>query len=154
MRRLATKAYGRAVTDAEIDDLMGFYEGGADEAGFERGVRSALEAILVSPHFLFRIEREPSSIQAGEIYRLDDLELASRLSFFLWGTHPDEELLAQARAGELSSPDVLRAETLRLLRDPRSEALATRFAAQGCGSRISTRSSRTPSGFRTTATSS
>ena len=130
VRRLATRAYGRPLSGAEVDDLMSFYEEGAAEAGFERGVRSALEAILVSPHFLFRIEREPSSVRAGEIYRLDDRELASRLSFFLWGTHPDEELLARAAAGELSSPEVLHAQTLRLLRDPRSEALAKRFAAQ------------------------
>jgi hypothetical protein len=128
--RLAARAYGRDVENDDVDDLMVFYEKGASEGGFEVGVRTALEAILMSPHFLYRMEREPAGVGPGEVYRLADLELATRLSFFLWGTNPDEELLRAAHSGELSQPDVLAAQTRRMLYDPRSEALATRFAAQ------------------------
>ncbi len=125
---LAAKAYGRDVEKDDVFDLMAFYTLGADEGGFEVGVRTALEAILSSPHFLYRMEREPSDVAPG--YRIADIDLASRLSFFLWGTNPDDELLRLARSGELSSDPVLRAQTARMLEDPRSEALATRFAAQ------------------------
>ncbi len=128
--RLAAQAYGRDVEEDDVSDLMVFYTMGADEGGFEIGVRTALEAILSSPHFLYRMEREPSGIAPGEAYRISDIDLASRLSFFLWGTNPDDELLRLARSGELSRDSVLRGETLRMLADPRSEALATRFAAQ------------------------
>ena len=127
---LAAKAYGRDVDEHDVLDLMRFYTLGADEGGFEVGVRTALEAILSSPHFLYRMEREPSEVAPGEAYRIADMDLASRLSFFLWGTNPDEELLRLARSGELSQEPVLRAQTTRMLADPRSEALATRFAAQ------------------------
>jgi len=127
---LAAKAYGRDVEKDDVFDLMAFYTLGADEGGFEVGVRTALEAILSSPHFLYRMEREPSEVAPGEVYRIADIDLASRLSFFLWGTNPDEELLRLARSGELSRDPVLRAQTARMLEDPRSEALATRFAAQ------------------------
>jgi hypothetical protein len=109
---------------------MHFYTMGASEGGFEIGVRTALEAILASPHFLYRMEREPAGVAPGEAYHIADIDLASRLSFFLWGSNPDEELLRAARAGELSRDDVLLAQTKRMLADPRSEALATRFAAQ------------------------
>jgi hypothetical protein len=128
--RLAARAYGRDVSKDDVDDLLVFYQAGAEENGFEAGVRTALEAILMSPHFLYRMEREPPGVAPGEVYRLADLELASRLSFFLWGTNPDEELLRVARSEELSQPAVLTAQTRRMLDDPRSEALATRFAAQ------------------------
>ena len=128
--RLAAKAYGRDVEEDDVSDLIGFYTLGAQEGGFEVGVRTALEAILVSPHFLYRMEREPAEIAPGEVYRIADIDLASRLSFFLWGTNPDEELLRLARSGELSQDPVLTAQTARMLEDPRSEALATRFAAQ------------------------
>ena len=127
---LAAKAYGRDVEEHDLLDLMTFYTLGADEGGFEIGVRTALEAILSSPHFLYRMEREPAELAPGEVYRIADIDLASRLSFFLWGTNPDEELLRMARSGELSRDSVLRAQTARMLLDPRSEALATRFAAQ------------------------
>ena len=128
--RLAAKAYGRDAEKDDTDDLMAFYTIGAEEGGFEIGVRTALEAILASPHFLYRMEREPSEVAPGEVYRIADIDLASRLSFFLWGANPDEELLGLARAGELSGEPVLRAQTARMLADPRSEALATRFASQ------------------------
>jgi hypothetical protein len=128
--RLAAQAYGRDLEPGDISDLMAFYTRGASEGGFELGVRTAIEAILSSPHFLYRLEREPSNVAPGESYRLADVDLASRLSFFLWDTNPDEELLKLARGGELSRSSVLREQALRMLRDPRSEALATRFAAQ------------------------
>jgi hypothetical protein len=130
VRGLAAKAYGRDVGEDDVSDLMVFYNLGAEEGGFEVGVRTALEAILASPHFLYRMEREPAEIAPGEVYRIADIDLASRLSFFLWGTNPDEELLRLARSGELSQEPVLRAQTARMLEDPRSETLATRFAAQ------------------------
>ena len=127
--RLAMDAYGRPVTDDDVDDLMRFYEMGTEADGFETGIRTGLEAILASPHFLFRMEREPEGVAPGEVYEIDNMDLASRLSYFLWGTNPDEGLLGVAKSGALSDPHVLEAEALRLLQDPRSEALATRFAS-------------------------
>jgi hypothetical protein len=126
---LGTRAYGRNLSDREIDDLMQFYASGAADGGFEIGVRTALEAILASPHFLFRVETEPSRVRPGDSYRITDLDLARRLSFFLWGTHPDDELLALAERGRLSRDRNLKAQAERLLTDPRSAALATRFAS-------------------------
>ncbi len=128
--RLATQAYRRPLLDSDVTALMGFYEEGAAEGGFEVGVRTALEAILASPHFTFRLETEPEGTQPGENYRVGDLELASRLSFFLWASVPDQELVALAQRGELSDPEVLEAQVLRMLQDPRAEALAPRFASQ------------------------
>jgi hypothetical protein len=130
LERLATQAYRRPLTDRDLEGILGFYESGAAEGGFEVGVRTAVEAILSSPHFLFRLEREPAGVRAGESFRISDIDLASRLSFFLWGTLPDQELREVAAAGRLSNPEVLRAQTLRMLRDPRAEALGSRFAAQ------------------------
>ena len=127
--RLAAQAYGRAVKANDVSDLMGFYRIGVEQGGFEAGVRTALEAILVSPHFLFRMEREPAGILPGQIYPVSDLDLAARLSFFLWGTNPDEEPLDVARAGKLSKAEVLTEQARRLLADPRSVSLATRFAS-------------------------
>ena len=126
---LAASAYGRKPVDDEVADLLQFYFMGADDGGFELGVRTALEAILSSPHFLFRIEREPSSVEQGDTYRLADIDLARRLSFFLWGTNPDDELLALAASGKLSRDRTLRDQATRMLDDPRAEALATRFAS-------------------------
>ncbi len=130
VNELATQAYRRPLHDDELDNLMSFYELGADDGDFEIGVRTALEAILASPHFVFRLEREPMGLQAGEFYPISDLDLASRISFFLWGLPPDEELLGLAREGALSSDEVLEEQVWRMLEDPRSEALASRFAAQ------------------------
>jgi hypothetical protein len=127
--RIAAAVYGRDLDDDDLEPLMGFYEMGAEEGGFEMGIRTALEAILTSPHFLFRMEREPAGMDPGEIYELDDLDLAVRLSFFIWGTNPDQELLELARNNNLSDRDELERQTRRMLADPRSEALATRFAA-------------------------
>ena len=134
--RLGGDAYRRPLTASEIDRLMPFYEEGAKAAGagkaggFEEGIRSALEAILASPYFIFRLEKEPEFAKAGASYRVADLDLASRLSFFLWGEPPDSELLKIASAGKLSAEGALEKQARRMLADPRAEALGTRFAAQ------------------------
>jgi len=129
LSRLAARAYGRDLDRDELGDLVGFHELGAAEGGFEIGIRTALEAILSSPHFLFRMEREPGGVAPGESYVLAGEDLAARLSFFLWGSTPDRELADAARDGALADPSVLEAQARRMLADPRSEALATRFAA-------------------------
>ena len=126
--RLATEAYRRPVSPKEVDTLMPFYTKGTQNDGFEGGVRTAVEAILSSPHFIFRLERQPETVKAGN-YRVTDLDLASRMSFFLWGTVPDKELLDVAAAGRLSDPIMLERQTRRMLADVRAEALGERFAA-------------------------
>jgi hypothetical protein len=124
---LQRRAYRRPVSDADLVDVLPFYTAGRAEAGFEAGIQRGLERMLVSPQFLFRIERDP----AGKgVARLSDLELASRLSFFLWSSIPDDELLDAAARNTLHDPVVLRQQTLRMLNDPRSESLVTNFAAQ------------------------
>ncbi len=123
-------AYRRPLSSNDMKSLMAFYDEGAKEGGFEAGVRSALEAILASPHFVFRVEETPSRAKTGESYAIADLDLASRLSFFLWAQPPDSTLVNLAKRGQLSNPAALQAQTQRMLADPRSEALATRFAAQ------------------------
>ena len=130
LTRLGGTAYRRPLTAADVQALLKFYEQGAKEGGFELGIRTALEAILASPHFIFRLEELPVSAQPGQRYAVSDLDLATRLSFFLWATPPDDELIALARRGTLQNPAVLQAQTRRMLADARSEALATRFAAQ------------------------
>jgi hypothetical protein len=125
---LATEAYRRPVGLREVDGLMPFYTKGAAADGFEGGVRTSIEAILSSPHFIFRLERQPETVRAGN-YRVSDLDLASRLSFFLWGTLPDKELLNVAAQGQLSNLAVLDKQTRRMLADPRADALGERFAA-------------------------
>jgi len=128
--RIGAEAYRRPVTQAEIDRLMPFFDEGSKKGGFEEGVRTTLEAILASPYFIFRLEKEPVTAKAGSAYRISDIDLASRLSFFLWGTTPDEELQNLATAGKLSAPGVLEKQAKRMLADPRSEALGERFAGQ------------------------
>ena len=128
--RIGTEAYRRPLTAAEIDRLMPFYDKGAAKGGFELGVRTVLEAILASPYFIFRLEKEPTTVKAGGTYRVSDVDIASRLSFFIWGTPPDKELLDAAVKGELSRPGGLERQARRLLADSRSEALGSRFAAQ------------------------
>ena len=128
--RLAARAYRRPLGEADRAGLMRFYEDGRAGADFEAGIRTALRAILASPHFVFRVEQVPAGVAPGENYRLGDLELASRLSFFLWGTAPDRELVQLADEGVFSDPVSLRQQARRMLEDPRSEALATRFATQ------------------------
>jgi hypothetical protein len=126
--KLATEAYRRPVGLREVDSLMQFYTKGAAKDGFEGGVRSSVEAVLSSPHFIFRLERQLDGTRPGN-YRVADIDLASRLSFFLWGTVPDKELLDVAAAGQLSNTAVLEKQTRRMLQDPRAEALGERFAA-------------------------
>ena len=128
--RLGAEAYRRPLTAAELDRLMPFYDQGASKGGFEQGVRSALETILASPHFIFRLEKAPTDARSGGTYRVADIDLASRLSFFLWGLPPDKELIAAAQRRELSTAAGLEKHARRMLADPRSEALASRFAAQ------------------------
>ena len=130
VERLSREAYRRPVSTAEVDELVGFYDQGAERAGFEFGVRTALQAILASPDFIFRFEEPPEGSSAEGVYELRDSDLAARLSFFLWGTPPDDALLSDVERGVLGRPEVLDAHVDRMLADPRSEALATRFAAQ------------------------
>ncbi len=130
VRRLATQAFRGPVAESDLAALMQFYQDGRAERGFEAGIGSALEAILASPQFLFRIEPTPAAAAGGRSFRIRDAELASRLSFFLWGAAPDEALMRAAREGRLQRPDGMAREVRRLLADPRAEALATRFAAQ------------------------
>jgi hypothetical protein len=130
VRRLAERAYRRDVTNDDVSALMQFFDQGAANRGFEGGVRLALQAILASPHFIFRMEEAPSGVEAGDIYEISDAALASRLSFFLWGSPPDAELVRLADEGKLSDDRELERQVRRMLASPRAEALASRFAAQ------------------------
>jgi hypothetical protein len=130
VRRLATQAYRGPVETADFADLMRFYDEGRKGGDFESGIRLAIQGMLANPRFLFRVERTPATLRAGQTYRLNDLDLASRLSFFLWDTVPDAELLKVATDGGLKNPIVMEKQVRRMLADPRSEALATRFASQ------------------------
>ena len=127
---LARRAYRRPVSVDDLGNLVSFYRTGAEEGGFEVGIETALRALLASPEFLFRIERDPDTAASGTPYRVSELELASRLSFFLWSSVPDEELLSVAEAGKLSDRTVLEQQVRRMLADSRSETLTTNFAAQ------------------------
>jgi len=130
VERLAGQAFRRPLTDDDRSALMRFYEMGASEGGFEIGIRTALEAMLASPHFVFRFEEAPSGYGREGAYAIADEDLAARLSYFLWGAPPDSELRELAARGVLSDDDVLEAQVARMLADPRSEAVGTRFAAQ------------------------
>jgi hypothetical protein len=131
VRRLATQAYRGTVPADDFKDLMSFYDRGRKDGGdFEGGIRLAVQAILASPRFLFRIETTPSTLKAGQTFRINDYDLASRLSFFIWGSMPDAELLKVASSGTLRTPAVFEKQLRRLLDDPRSSALSTRFASQ------------------------
>jgi hypothetical protein len=127
---LARRAFRRPVTEAELEPLLAFYEQGFAEAGFASGMQLALKRLLLAPEFLFRIERDPADVAAGGIYAVPDLELASRLSFFLWSSIPDDELLALAEAGKLSDDAVLAAQVERMIADPKADALVENFAGQ------------------------
>ena len=124
------RAYRRPVVAADWAKPLKFYHEAKEAGGFEAGIGSALSAVLVSPEFLFRIERDPTDVAPATAYRISDLELASRLSFFLWSSIPDEELLAIAQRGELHRPKVLESQVRRMLADPRSSSLVENFAAQ------------------------
>jgi hypothetical protein len=124
------RAFRRPVTDSDIRPLMAFYHAGRREGDFDQGIETALRAILVSPDFLFRIERDPAGVAPGTVYRLSDVELASRLSFFLWSSIPDDELLDLAKQGRLHNPVTIERQVRRMLADPRSRALVSNFAGQ------------------------
>jgi len=130
VKNLTSKAYRRPASAEDLEGLMSFYRIGREKGDFEAGVRSALEALLASPNFIFRFEREPVGARPGQTFRISDEELASRLSFFLWSIPPDAELLKLAGQRRLREPLVLEAQVKRMLADPRSEALSSRFAAQ------------------------
>ena len=127
---LAKRAYRRPVTEQDVQALLDFYKEGRTAANFDAGIQRGLERVLAAPSFLFRIEREPADAKAGSIYRLNDLDLASRLSFFLWSSIPDDELLNAAIAGRLKVPAVLEQQVRRMLADPRSRALVDNFFDQ------------------------
>ncbi len=127
---LARRAYRRPVTEQDVRTLLEFYNSGRKQAGFEGGIESALERMLVSFNFLFRIEADPANATPGGPYRLSDIELASRLSFFIWNSIPDDELLDLATRGKLKDPAVLDQQVRRMLKDPKSKALVESFASQ------------------------
>ena len=143
LSRLARRAYRRPSTAEELETLLGFYRNAAAQRGFEAGVQSAIERMLVSFNFLFRIERPPSPglrregerANASGLYRIADLDLASRLSFFIWNSIPDETLLTLAERHRLHEPAVLAEQTARMMRDPKGSALVTSFAGQWLGMR-------------------
>ena len=127
---LARRAYRRPVTDADIQPLFNIYQKGRSERDFEAGIERALEALLSLPEFLFRVEREPAGAKPGSVYRLSDLELASRLSFFLWKSIPDDELLDLAARGKLKDANVLAQQVRRMLADRRATRWMTDFMGQ------------------------
>jgi len=128
--RLAKQAFRRPIVAEDMEGLMVQYQAGRKEGDFETGIRTALQSILADPEFVFRFERVPHNLKAGQSYRISDMELASRLSYFLWSSAPDEPLLSAASQGKLKDPVVLEQQVKRMLNDPRSETLATNFARQ------------------------
>jgi hypothetical protein len=127
---LARRAYRRPVTDGDLEKLLSFYQAGRNRGTFDTGIGNALRLILASPKFLYRFEKDPANVAPGSIYRVSDLDLASRLSFFLWSSIPDDELLNAAAQGKLKDPAVLEQQVRRMLADPRAESLVTNFAEQ------------------------
>ncbi len=133
---LARRAFRRPVTDADVKPLLAFYEAGRQAGEFDDGIQQALEVLLVSPDFLFRVERDPRTVPLNGVYRLNDIELASRLSFFLWSSIPDDELLNLAEQGKLAGQGTLKDSAIveqqirRMLADPRSQALVGNFGGQ------------------------
>ncbi|MDG1027249.1 MAG: DUF1592 domain-containing protein, partial [Gammaproteobacteria bacterium] len=127
---LARRAYRRAVTEGDVQGLMDFYNQGHVEGGFDTGIQFALERLLVSPDFLFRIEQDPLDAEPGSMYSITDTELASRLSFFLWSSLPDDELLDLVERGELRNPGVLEAQVKRMMSDSRSSGFIENFVGQ------------------------
>ncbi len=127
---LLRRACRQSVSEADLAQPMALYREARELGDFDAGIEMALSGVLVHPKFLFRVERDPSEVAARTVYRISDVELASRLSFFLWSSIPDEELLHLAEQGELSDPRILQQQTRRMLADPRSSALVTSFAGQ------------------------
>jgi mono/diheme cytochrome c family protein len=135
LSNLVRRAYRRPVRAADLEALMPFYQNGSSQKGFDTGIEMALRRVLVDPEFIYRKEAEPVDKPAGTTYRITDLELASRLSFFLWSSIPDEELLSVAAAGKLKDPPVLERQVRRMLADSRSQALITNFSGQWLNTR-------------------
>jgi len=137
LRTLAERAYRRTIRDGDpaLATLLEFYQTGRAEGSFEAGIQRALARVLVDPEFIFRFEAEPAELAAGATYRISDVELASRLSFFLWSSIPDDALRATAAAGTLHEPAVLEREVLRMLAEPKADALVANFASQWLGLR-------------------
>jgi hypothetical protein len=124
---LATRAYRRSLSEGDLQEILAYYREGLAANGFEEGIRSGITGILASPYFLYRIEMAPSNVAPGETYAIDDVTLASKLSFFLWNTIPDDELLALAERGQLSDEKVLRQQVERMLKHPKAASLASNF---------------------------
>jgi hypothetical protein len=127
---LARRAYRRPVLDADIQPLLNFYREGRKTGDFDKGIEMALRRVLSDPQFVFRFERDPANIPVGTAHRVTDLELASRLSFFLWSSIPDDELLSAAEQGKLKDPAILQQQVRRMLKDSRSQSLVTNFSGQ------------------------
>ena len=127
---LARRAYRGPVSAAEVNTLIEFYREGRKSGDFDSGIQQALARILVAPRFVYRIEEEPATVASGQVYRISDVELASRLSFFLWSSIPDEELLDVATKGRLRDPQTLAQQVKRMLADQRADALVENFAGQ------------------------
>ena len=127
---LARRAYRRTLEAGDVATLMDFYRAGRDGGSFDAGIQLALERVLISPDFLFRVERDPIDVRPGASYALNDTEIASRLSYFLWSSGPDDELLDLAEQGRLNDPEVLAQQARRMLADPRSKELVRNFAGQ------------------------
>jgi len=130
VRNVATGAFRRPATAADVDSLMEFYRQGRREKDFELGVETALARVLASPQFIYRIEQQPANVAAGQTYRVSDLDLASRLSFFLWSSPPDDALVKVAEQGRLREPAILEQQVRRMLAHPKANALAVNFAGQ------------------------
>ena len=127
---LARRAYRRTPTPTDLDHVVTFYDQGRRDGSFDTGIQAALQFILASPNFVFRVERDPDGVAPGAAYRISDSELASRLSFFLWSSIPDDELLDVAARGRLKDPAVREQQVRRMLADPRSHSLVSNFAGQ------------------------
>jgi hypothetical protein len=127
LSELATRAYRRPLAEEDLQELLAYYRDGVATNGFEEGIRSGLTGILASPYFLYRIETPPAGVAPGEVYEVDNVALASKLSFFLWNSIPDDELRDLAVRGQLSDEKVLREQVARMLKDPRAETLASNF---------------------------
>jgi hypothetical protein len=130
LTNIAHRAYRRPIAAEDLPQLIALYKQGAETGGFETGVRLALQKILVSPDFIFRVELDPADMSPGAVRRVSDIELASRLSFFLWSSIPDDQLLTVAERGELSDPAMLEKQVQRMIADPRAQALVKNFAGQ------------------------
>jgi hypothetical protein len=128
--QIGTRAYRRPLAEADLVELLAYYRDGLAIGGFEEGIRSAITGIVASPYFLYRAERVPAGLMPGDVYGISDIELASKLSFFLWNSIPDDELLDLAIRGELSDEPTLRRQVERMLTDPRAETLASNFVHQ------------------------